>query len=83
MTLKRITLIASGRVEQLGGDDEFPFGATRLRVPRQTLDSLKEDINVSPCGVAFLNSTQGSGVLPKMLSSILSTRWFVKKKLKC
>ena len=72
MVLTDLSLV--GRVEQLGGDDEFTFGATRLRVPRQQLDAIKHDINVSPCGVAFLNSSQGAGVLPKMLSSILSTR---------
>ena len=63
-----------GRVEQLGTDDEFAFGASRLRVPRDALEDVRHDINVSPCGVAFLNSTQRGGVLPKMLSSILSTR---------
>lgn len=34
--------------------DEFKFGCTSLRVPPEMLYQLRNDINVSPSGIAFV-----------------------------
>lgn len=34
--------------------DEFKFGCTSLRVPPEVLHQLRNDINVSPGGIAFV-----------------------------
>ncbi|KAK1804826.1 hypothetical protein P4O66_003665 [Electrophorus voltai] len=66
-----------GRVESLGTSDEFRFGCTSLRVSPDLLFQLRNDITVSPNGVAFVK-----GVLPRMLEEILQTRVMVKASLK-
>ncbi|KRT82159.1 hypothetical protein AMK59_4402 [Oryctes borbonicus] len=73
-----------GRIEHLGHDIPFEFGATQLKVPRKYIKRLsrKDLINISPCGVGFVKKTVREGILPRMLQEILDTRLMVKKSLK-
>ncbi|XP_051908620.1 DNA polymerase zeta catalytic subunit isoform X3 [Hippocampus zosterae] len=71
-----------GHVDDLGTPDEFKFGCTSLRVPPQLLYQLRNDISVSPNGVAFVKSSVRKGVLPSMLEEILRTRIMVKRSMK-
>ncbi|KAM6992727.1 LOW QUALITY PROTEIN: DNA polymerase zeta catalytic subunit [Tautogolabrus adspersus] len=70
-----------GHVESQGTPDEFRFGCTSLRVPPELLHQLRNDITVSPNGVAFVKSSV-QGVLPCMLEEILNTRIMVKQSMK-
>ncbi|XP_028858187.1 DNA polymerase zeta catalytic subunit isoform X2 [Denticeps clupeoides] len=71
-----------GHVESLGTHDEFRFGCTSLRVPPDLLHQLRNDITVSPNGIAFVKSSVRRGVLPRMLEEILDTRIMVKQSMK-
>uniref|UniRef100_A0A1A7XY61 DNA polymerase zeta catalytic subunit n=2 Tax=Iconisemion striatum TaxID=60296 RepID=A0A1A7XY61_9TELE len=71
-----------GHVDSLGTPDEFKFGCTSLRVPPELLHQLRNDITVSPGGIAFVKSSVRKGVLPSMLEEILSTRIMVKNSMK-
>ncbi|XP_028970573.2 DNA polymerase zeta catalytic subunit isoform X2 [Esox lucius] len=71
-----------GHVENLGTHDEFKFGCTSLRVPPELLYQLRNDITVSPNGIAFVKRTVRKGVLPSMLEEILNTRFMVKRSMK-
>ncbi|KAL6096221.1 rev3l [Pungitius sinensis] len=71
-----------GHVESLGTRDEFKFGCTSLRIPPELLYQLRNDITVSPNGIAFVKSSVRKGVLPNMLEEILSTRIMVKQSMK-
>ncbi|XP_054590029.2 DNA polymerase zeta catalytic subunit isoform X1 [Nothobranchius furzeri] len=71
-----------GHVDSLGTLDEFKFGCTSLRVPPELLHRLRNDITVSPGGVAFVKSSVRKGVLPRMLEEILGTRIMVKNSMK-
>uniref|UniRef100_A0A673FT76 DNA polymerase zeta catalytic subunit n=1 Tax=Sinocyclocheilus rhinocerous TaxID=307959 RepID=A0A673FT76_9TELE len=71
-----------GHVENLGTCDEFRFGCTSLRVPPDVLYQLRNDITISPNGVAFVKSSVRRGVLPSMLEEILKTRIMVKQSMK-
>ncbi|KAG5846710.1 hypothetical protein ANANG_G00117850 [Anguilla anguilla] len=71
-----------GHVESLGTHDEFKFGCTSLRVPPDLLYELRNDITVSPNGVAYVKSSVRKGVLPSMLEEILNTRFMVKQSMK-
>lgn len=71
-----------GHVDSLGTPDEFRFGCTSLRVPPDLLYQLRNDITVSPSGIAFVKSSVRKGVLPSMLEEILKTRFMVKQSMK-
>ncbi|XP_015242281.1 PREDICTED: DNA polymerase zeta catalytic subunit [Cyprinodon variegatus] len=71
-----------GHVDSLGTPDEFRFGCTSLRVPPELLHQLRNDITVSPSGIAFVKSSVRKGVLPSMLEEILNTRIMVKQSMK-
>ncbi|XP_070705223.1 DNA polymerase zeta catalytic subunit [Pempheris klunzingeri] len=71
-----------GHVDSLGTPDEFKFGCTSLRVPPDLLYRLRNDITVSPNGIAFVKSSVRKGVLPSMLEEILNTRIMVKQSMK-
>ncbi|MGH0142523.1 UNVERIFIED_CONTAM: hypothetical protein FKN15_051347 [Acipenser sinensis] len=71
-----------GHVEHLGSNDEFKFGCTSLRVPPDLLYLLRNDITVSPSGIAFVKPSVRKGVLPTMLDEILKTRVMVKQSMK-
>ncbi|KAM9840374.1 DNA polymerase zeta catalytic subunit [Aulostomus maculatus] len=71
-----------GHVDSLGTSDEFKFGCTSLRVPPDLLYQLRNDITVSPNGIAFVKSSVRKGVLPSMLEEILNTRIMVKQSMK-
>ncbi|XP_035851664.1 DNA polymerase zeta catalytic subunit isoform X2 [Sander lucioperca] len=71
-----------GHVDSLGTPDEFKFGCTSLRVPPELLYQLRNDITVSPNGIAFVKSSVRKGVLPSMLEEILNTRIMVKQSMK-
>lgn len=73
-----------GRVEHLGENVPFEFGATQLKIPRKYVKNLarKDLINISPCGVAYVKKSVREGILPRMLQEILDTRLMVKKSLK-
>uniref|UniRef100_A0A8C3AI30 DNA polymerase zeta catalytic subunit n=1 Tax=Cyclopterus lumpus TaxID=8103 RepID=A0A8C3AI30_CYCLU len=71
-----------GHVDSLGTPDEFKFGCTSLRVPPELLYQLRNDITVSPNGIAFVKPSVRKGVLPSMLEEILNTRIMVKQSMK-
>ncbi|XP_039981481.1 DNA polymerase zeta catalytic subunit isoform X2 [Xiphias gladius] len=71
-----------GHMDSLGTPDEFKFGCTSLRVPPDLLYQLRNDIAVSPNGIAFVKSSVRKGVLPSMLEEILNTRIMVKQSMK-
>ncbi|XP_053192760.1 DNA polymerase zeta catalytic subunit [Scomber japonicus] len=71
-----------GHVDSLGTPDEFKFGCTSLRVPPDLLYQLRNDITVSPNGIAFVKSSVRKGVVPCMLEEILNTRIMVKQSMK-
>ncbi|XP_026197359.1 DNA polymerase zeta catalytic subunit isoform X3 [Anabas testudineus] len=71
-----------GHIDSLGTPDEFKFGCTSLRVPPELLYQLRNDITVSPNGIAFVKSSVRKGVLPSMLEEILNTRIMVKQSMK-
>ncbi|XP_058881813.1 DNA polymerase zeta catalytic subunit-like isoform X1 [Acipenser ruthenus] len=71
-----------GHVEHLGSNDEFKFGCTSLRVPPDLLYLLRNDITVSPSGIAFVKPSVRKGVLPTMLDEIIKTRVMVKQSMK-
>lgn len=75
-----------GRVEHLmkGSEMPFEFGAYQLKIPPEELKFLLDNdlINVSPCGVAFVKSSEREGILPRMLREILDTRLMVKQSMK-
>ncbi|XP_069017932.1 DNA polymerase zeta catalytic subunit isoform X2 [Embiotoca jacksoni] len=71
-----------GHVDSLGTPDEFKFGCSSLRVPPELLHQLRNDITVSPGGIAFVKSSVRKGVLPGMLEEILNTRIMVKRSMK-
>ncbi|XP_061603090.1 DNA polymerase zeta catalytic subunit [Cololabis saira] len=71
-----------GHVDSLGTPDEFRFGCTSLRVAPELLYRLRNDITVSPGGIAFVKASVRKGVLPSMLEEILNTRIMVKRSMK-
>ncbi|XP_025828919.1 DNA polymerase zeta catalytic subunit isoform X1 [Agrilus planipennis] len=73
-----------GKVERLGKNIPFEFGATQLKLSRNRLKKLvKNDaLNISPCGAAFVKECVREGILPRMLREILDTRLMVKKSIK-
>ncbi|KAK5650145.1 hypothetical protein RI129_001174 [Pyrocoelia pectoralis] len=73
-----------GRVENLGQDTPFEFGATHLKVSPRLLKKLfhRDLITYSPCGVAYVKPKVRQGILPRMLTEILDTRLMVKKSMK-
>ncbi|KAB7506189.1 DNA polymerase zeta catalytic subunit [Armadillidium nasatum] len=72
-----------GRVSFLGSsEDPFNFGASQLKVSPEYLASIIDQINISPCGIAFVQPSIRKGVLPKMLEEILNTRIMVKTAMK-
>lgn len=73
-----------GRVEHLGKQAPFEFGATQLKISKLRIKKLlaKNKLNFSPCGVAFVTSDVRQGILPRMLEEILNTRLMVKKSMK-
>ncbi|XP_066587967.1 DNA polymerase zeta catalytic subunit isoform X2 [Prorops nasuta] len=71
-----------GKIENIGETDPYVFGATTLRVGKKTVLRLKGKVNVSPCGVAFVDETVRKGILPRMLAEILNTRLMVKESMK-
>lgn len=71
-----------GRVNSLGTGETFPLGTTMHTVPPELLLKYKNNIFVSPNGVAFVDKTVRLGVLPMMLSEILQTRIMVKEMMK-
>ncbi|KAM3861188.1 LOW QUALITY PROTEIN: DNA polymerase zeta catalytic subunit [Diretmus argenteus] len=71
-----------GHVDSLGTPDEYKFGCTSLRVPPELLYQLRNDITISPNGIAFVKPTVRKGVMPNMLEEILNTRLMVKQSMK-
>ncbi|XP_035734954.1 DNA polymerase zeta catalytic subunit-like isoform X3 [Vespa mandarinia] len=71
-----------GRIEHLGQSVPFVFGATTLKIKRNTLLKLQGKINCAPNGVAFVKSEVRKGILPRMLEEILNTRIMVKNSIK-
>ncbi|XP_017877316.1 DNA polymerase zeta catalytic subunit [Ceratina calcarata] len=71
-----------GRVEHIGHYEPYDFGATTLKIRKNTAQKLLEKINFAPCGVAFVKPDVRMGILPRMLSEILNTRLMVKASMK-
>ncbi|KRX27877.1 DNA polymerase zeta catalytic subunit, partial [Trichinella nelsoni] len=68
-----------GKVKKLRKADLITFGCSTLSVSSALLAKLRPHLNVSPAGVAFVNSDLRRGILPQMLEEILSTRVMVKR----
>ncbi|XP_048270033.1 DNA polymerase zeta catalytic subunit isoform X6 [Bombus terrestris] len=71
-----------GRVEHIGHYEPYEFGATTLKIKKDTAKKLFGKINFAPCGVAFVKPEIRMGILPRMLTEILNTRLMVKKSMK-
>lgn len=71
-----------GRVSGLKEDGPFAFGCSHLYVPKTVLKHNRNNIHVSPNGVAFVKESVRKGVLPLMLEEILETRLMVKNAMK-
>ncbi|XP_048520386.1 DNA polymerase zeta catalytic subunit-like [Dendroctonus ponderosae] len=73
-----------GRVNKLGSNYPFEFGATQLKVSKNIVRKLcKRDLlNYSPCGVVFVKQKVREGILPRMLKEVLDTRLMVKNSMK-
>lgn len=71
-----------GRIEHIGQNEPYEFGATTLRIKKSDALKLQGKVNYAPCGVAFVKSEVRQGILPRMLSEILNTRLMVKESLK-
>lgn len=73
-----------GRVNKLGSNYPFEFGATQLKVPKNIARKLckRELLNYSPCGVVFVKQKVREGILPRMLKEVLDTRLMVKNSMK-
>ncbi|XP_034253905.1 uncharacterized protein LOC117652853 [Thrips palmi] len=71
-----------GRVEHLGKSGHFEFGCSELRVKTSLLQQLRDEISVSPSGIAFVTKRVRQGVLPRMLEEILEARLAVKQSMK-
>ncbi|XP_015117259.1 uncharacterized protein LOC107041289 [Diachasma alloeum] len=71
-----------GRIERIGQQCPFEFGASVLRVTKNTALKLQGKVNFAPCGVAFVKPEVRVGILSRMLTEILETRFMVKKAMK-
>ncbi|XP_017759644.1 PREDICTED: DNA polymerase zeta catalytic subunit [Eufriesea mexicana] len=71
-----------GRVEHIGHYEPYEFGATTLKIKKDTVKKLLGKINFAPCGVAFVKPEIRMGILPRMLTEILNTRIMVKESMK-
>ncbi|KXS22183.1 DNA/RNA polymerase [Gonapodya prolifera JEL478] len=69
-----------GRIQNLGSNHRF--GASDFEIPISVATALKDQLHVSPNGLAFVKSSVREGVLGKMLSEILDTRVMVKNSMK-
>ncbi|CAH1173828.1 unnamed protein product [Phaedon cochleariae] len=73
-----------GRVDRLGKNGPFEFGATQLKVSRKRLQKLvdRDLLNFAPCGVGYVKKEVRDGIMPRMLREILDTRLMVKNAMK-
>ncbi|XP_065648573.1 uncharacterized protein LOC100213595 isoform X4 [Hydra vulgaris] len=73
-----------GRVKLCAENELFNFGAASLNLPFHVLEELLNDSNVhiSPNGVGFVKKDVRTGIIPRMLDEILSTRVMVKSSMK-
>lgn len=73
-----------GRVTDLERKDRHNFGCSQLHVREQEVRRLLlgDSVHVSPCGVAYVKKNIRQGILPKMLSELITTRAMVKDQMK-
>ncbi|CAG9136705.1 unnamed protein product [Plutella xylostella] len=73
-----------GRVHNINGDAPYEFGAWRLRISKAKLAALSSSdlIHWSPVGVGFVKQSVRRGVLPALLSRILSARQAINSNMK-
>lgn len=73
-----------GRVMDIEKNKTFQFGCSDLNVDQEEIKRLlkTKSIHVSPCGVAFVKKNIKHGVLPRMLSELITTRAMVKDQMK-
>lgn len=73
-----------GRVPDLETNERHKFGCSQLFVGQEELKRLlsSNNVHVSPCGVAFVKKEVRHGILPKMLSELITTRAMVKDQMK-
>lgn len=60
----------------------FPFGCSKLYVPKSVLRQHHKNVFISPNGVVFVKKGVRKGILPQMLQEILDTRIMVKNAMK-
>lgn len=58
------------------------MGCLDHAVPAGDLLKLKNNIHISPAGIAFVDKSVIKGVVPEMLAQILDTRQMVKRAMK-
>ncbi|KAI9023323.1 hypothetical protein DFJ74DRAFT_606172 [Hyaloraphidium curvatum] len=69
-----------GRTSSIGR--EHQFGASLLEIAPETVEALRDHINVAPNGLVFVKPHVREGVLRKMLMALLDTRVMVKQSMK-
>ncbi|KAI9332155.1 hypothetical protein DFJ73DRAFT_856131 [Zopfochytrium polystomum] len=70
-----------GRVNSIGKPHKFGCMG-ELSVPMEVVAALKDHITVSPNGLAFVKPSIRRGVLGRMLTEILDTRFMIKEAMK-
>ncbi|KAJ3091154.1 DNA polymerase zeta [Quaeritorhiza haematococci] len=70
-----------GRVQSIGKPHKFGV-LDDYEVPTSIVEKFKDQLNVSPNGLAFLKHNVREGVLRRMLTEILDTRIMVKQSMK-
>ncbi|KAJ3332294.1 DNA polymerase zeta [Blyttiomyces sp. JEL0837] len=70
-----------GRVASLASPHDFGCMGI-LDVPVEVVETLKDDVHISPNGLIFVKQHIREGVLGRMLKEILDTRFMVKQSMK-
>lgn len=71
-----------GRLRNYSEKLANPIGTARVRHPQGLLKLLENDINLSPNGLMFVQSSVRKSLLAKMLEDLLDTRQMVKDTMK-
>ncbi|KAF7233363.1 hypothetical protein EG68_05930 [Paragonimus skrjabini miyazakii] len=67
---------------QKGEENLFDLGCLSHYLPVGLIQRLRSNVNISPNGVVFVDSTVREGVLPRILRQLLTTRLMIKDSMK-
>ncbi|KAF8571349.1 hypothetical protein P879_05171, partial [Paragonimus westermani] len=76
------TLLGRLTCLQKGEENLFDLGCLCHFLPAGLIQRLGSNVNISPNGVVFVNSTVREGVLPRILRQLLTTRLMIKDSMK-